>query len=75
MSRADPLVKSHREPGADEVVIGGIVQADTGADIPLHIVAQQVGETAVEVVLRLGRISAVRKERKPFGVRSEFVDK
>ena len=67
------LLEADREAGADEVIVGCFVEADAGADVPLDIVAQQHGEAAVEVLLRVIRVRAARNEAIPFGVAADVV--
>ena len=64
---------AHRQTGAGEEIVRGLVEADAGADVPLHVVAEQHGEAAVEVVLGVVRVGAGRHEDVPFRVAADAI--
>lgn len=62
-----------REPCRDEIVGGGVIQADSSADAPWNVLGGREREAAIEVLLRLCKLSSSRNEGEPFGIGSELL--
>ena len=67
------LLEPHRQTGAGEEVVRSIVEPDARADVPLHVVVEQHGETTVEVILGVVRVGAARHKHVPFRIAADVV--
>ena len=61
-------MQPYRQAGAYEVVVGVVVEAGAGADVPLDVVVDEERKTAIEIVFGLGGVGAVWEEGVPLGV-------